>query len=98
MSLDGAQRLPLGVFDGESYPQCVERLVPGDQIIFYTDGITEAANPAGEMFGVDGLDRVLADCRIDAGGLIRAVLAELEQFTGGLAPVDDQTLVVAKVN
>lgn len=96
-SLDGAQRLPLGVTEDESYPECAERFFPGDQIVFYTDGITEAQDSAGDMFGVDGLDRVLAHCREHADDLIRAVVAAVNDFTQGQPAADDRTLVVAKV-
>src|SRR5207302_10913473 len=49
--LDGASGLPLGILAEQEYPEQVQRLQSGDQIIFYTDGITEAHNAAGEMFG-----------------------------------------------
>ena len=46
--------------------QATHLLVPGDQIVFYTDGITEATNPAGEMFGLDRLDEALENCHLVA--------------------------------
>jgi sigma-B regulation protein RsbU (phosphoserine phosphatase) len=95
--LDGIRRLPLGIDDGEDYPQGVQQLVPGDQILFYTDGITEATNGAGEMFGPDRLDAVMANCSVGAGDLLKDVLAAVERFTEGRPADDDRTLLVAKV-
>ena len=64
--------------------------MPGDQIVFYTDGVTEAENPAGEPFGLKRLDEVLANCAVGAGDLLKEVLRELDAFTGGSPPVDDR--------
>jgi sigma-B regulation protein RsbU (phosphoserine phosphatase) len=97
-SLDGASGLPLGVTLAAEYPETVQQLIPGDQIIFYTDGITEAVNPSGWMFGLERLDEVLENCTLTAEGLIRAVLNDLEAFTEGHPPADDRTLLVAKVS
>ena len=88
---------PSDVFADQEYQQATLRLRPGDQIVFYTDGITEAANAAGRMFGAERLDEALENCHLDAQGLIETVLAALKEFTGGVPPSDDQTLVVAKV-
>jgi len=96
-ALAGLDGIPLGIEPDGVYRERSEQLRPGDQIIFYTDGITEATNPAGEMFGVARLDRVLNGCREEASELLNAVLKALEEFTGGKSPVDDQTLLVAKV-
>jgi sigma-B regulation protein RsbU (phosphoserine phosphatase) len=96
-ALDGVGNLPLGLFPGQEYEQATLRLRPGDQIVFYTDGITEARNDAGEMFGPGRLDEALENCHLDAQGLIETVLATLKEFTGDQPPGDDQTVVVAKV-
>src|SRR5205807_111904 len=47
-SLDGVQSLPLGITIDEEYTELTQPLRPGDQVVFYTDGITEAASPTGE--------------------------------------------------
>jgi sigma-B regulation protein RsbU (phosphoserine phosphatase) len=86
------------VFPNQKYQQATLQLRPGDQIIFYTDGITEARNAAGEMFGPGRLDESLENCHLDAQGLIETVLATLKDFTGGQPAEDDQTVVVAKVH
>jgi sigma-B regulation protein RsbU (phosphoserine phosphatase) len=96
--LDGHHGLPLGIDPDESYPEGEWQLVPGDQIVFYTDGVTEAENQAGEPFGLKRLDRVLADCAIGAGDLLREVLRGLHDFTGGAPLADDRTVLVAKIS
>jgi sigma-B regulation protein RsbU (phosphoserine phosphatase) len=97
-SLEGVQGIPLGISLEQKYRDRTELLQPGDQVIFYTDGITEATNPAGEMFGLQRLDAVLQDCREDASDLLGAVLGAVEGFTQGRPPADDRTLLVAKIS
>jgi sigma-B regulation protein RsbU (phosphoserine phosphatase) len=95
--LDQACGLPLGIVPGEHYADAIHQLVPGDQLVLYTDGITEAYDGRGEQFGLARLDKVLENCAVGAGDLLRAVLGELEAFTGGRAAHDDRTLLVAKI-
>jgi sigma-B regulation protein RsbU (phosphoserine phosphatase) len=95
--LDDNSGLPLGIGPDERYPIAPYQLVPGDQLILYTDGITEAYNAAGEMFGLARLDRVLENCATGASDLLRLVLDELEAFTGHQPAHDDRTLLVLKV-
>lgn len=98
-SLDSVGNLPLGVDPEMEYDSTTQTLRPGDQIIFYTDGITEATAPDGRtMFGVDQLDTVLENCHLTADGLIQEVLNAVESFTEGAAASDDRTLLVAKVS
>lgn len=97
-SLDCVGGLPLGLFAGQSYATATRQLIPGDEVVFYTDGITEATDPAGTMFGLDRLDEALENCHLAADGLIREVLSALDRFTAGQPPADDRTMVVAKVS
>jgi len=96
-SLDGVGNPPLGIIADQKYDQITQQLQPGDQIIFYTDGIVEAFNPDREMFGLGRLDEALGNCEIDVAGLIESVLAELDRFTRGRPADDDRTILVAKV-
>jgi sigma-B regulation protein RsbU (phosphoserine phosphatase) len=97
-SLDGVSDLPLGIMPDVQYHEQTYRFVPGDQLVLYTDGITEAHNEQGEMFGISRLDRVLENCAIGASGLLESVLAALNEFTGSQAIHDDRTLLVAKIS
>lgn len=96
--LDDARRLPLGLFDEYTYEDTTLELSPGDQIVFYTDGITEATSPDGKMFGLDRLQAILHECCDDADRLIRAVVDSVDEFTGGQSPGDDRTLLVARIS
>lgn len=96
-SIDGVGNPPLGITPNQTYDQTTQNLTIGDQIIFYTDGITEAFNAQGDMFGLERLDLALANCMIDASGLIGAVLAALSHFTSGHEATDDRTMLVAKI-
>jgi sigma-B regulation protein RsbU (phosphoserine phosphatase) len=98
LSLDGVDGLPLGIFADEDYADVTLVLRPGDQVVFYTDGITEARNPAGELFDLRRLDEVLSGCPHEANDLLEAVLRALEQFTAGRPADDDRTLLVARVS
>jgi sigma-B regulation protein RsbU (phosphoserine phosphatase) len=95
--LDGAAGLPLGIFPGQQYSSRVQALQKGDQIVFYTDGITEAHNPAGQMFGTQRLDHVLENCTLQAQALLDSVLAAVADFAEGHPADDDRTVVVARV-
>jgi serine phosphatase RsbU (regulator of sigma subunit) len=76
----------------------VHQLLPGDQIIFYTDGITEARNPQGEMFRTQRLDQALENCSLEASALLVSVLRCVEEFADGCPADDDRTMIVARVS
>ena len=97
-ALNQADGLPLGVMPNARYEECVQRLQPGDQIIFYTDGIADARNPAGEMFGTRRLDYALENCSLQASALLDAVLQSVDEFAQGCPADDDRTLIVARVS
>lgn len=97
LSLDGGSGLPLGIGSDERYEDAEQQLQPGDQIVFYTDGITEAHDPAGALFGTERLDDALANCSLRAQGLLNAVLESVAAFTKGRPADDDRTIIVARV-
>jgi serine phosphatase RsbU (regulator of sigma subunit) len=75
-------------------------LEPGDAVVLYTDGVTEAMNPAGQFFAQDSLEPVqrLVELygHLSAKDLLEAVLWELKQFIGGAEQHDDITVVTIK--
>jgi sigma-B regulation protein RsbU (phosphoserine phosphatase) len=75
----------------------VLKLQPGDQIFFFTDGITEARTPEGKLFGTERLDHVLENCSLQASALLDSVLRSVEEFANGHQADDDRTLIVARV-
>lgn len=96
-SLEGGQNLPLGIDPDERYRDVTQTFAPGDMIIFYTDGITEARSRSHELLGLERLDQVLLSADGDAHQLLKSVLKAVDQFTDAAAPTDDRTLLVARV-
>lgn len=89
---------PLGLFDEVSYVEWSTTLDPGDMLVFYSDGITEAANGRGELYGTQRLaDLITANASRTAGEFADLVLADVERFAEGTPAGDDITLVILKV-
>lgn len=88
--------LPLGIDGDEIYHDAVARCAPGAMITFYTDGISEARNATGELFGEGRLDAALEPAA-SAQDAVARVRATLSAFTGSKPPGDDQTLIVARL-
>ncbi len=97
VNIDGTRGLPMGIDAGERYPTATVQLSPGDVLLVYTDGLSEARSPTGAFLGADGLSAVLAAARGSAADVLAATLAAVEQFTGGAAPTDDRTLLAVGV-
>lgn len=75
-----------------------EGIAPGQVIAIGTDGIWEARNAQGEMYGKQRLnDNLKHNAHSAAETIVQAVLDDLQQFTQGTMPEDDKTLVVVKV-
>jgi serine phosphatase RsbU (regulator of sigma subunit) len=91
--------LPLGIDDDALYHQFTLELGPGDLVIFYTDALTEAADPSGRLLGEEGL---LATVRslppAEPGAFGRALLAAVEAHREHRPPDDDATLLVLHHN
>ena len=87
---------PLGLFDEFTPTQEVVCLDPGDTIVLYTDGVTEAMNDTREMFGVAGLDAALLGCSGEPDCVVDSVHNALFKHTGRRARDDDQTLVALR--
>jgi sigma-B regulation protein RsbU (phosphoserine phosphatase) len=90
--------MPLGIDSDELYTDGHETLLPGDAVVLYTDGITEARRPgSAELFGLYRLDAVLDECACDPESIIRRTLLSVEAFTKDAPMSDDITILVAKV-
>jgi phosphoserine phosphatase RsbU/P len=93
----GSHGLPLALFPGKPYGSSKLVLKPGDLVCLYTDGVTEANNPAGEEFGMPKLKEFLAQQVNKAAPDIEAGLARvLEEHAQGEPFADDRTLVMVK--
>ncbi len=74
----------------------VRRLMPGDTLLMFSDGVTETFNPQGQLWNTDGLLKGLARHQgICGSDLLRAIDDENILFANGETPADDRTTVVA---
>lgn len=93
--------LGLGLTNGELFRDSTDetmiKLIDGDVCVFYTDGITEARNAAGEEYGYERILQVVSSNRHQTADYIKTtLLQEVKNHTGNLSYEDDMTLVVAK--
>jgi len=90
--------LILGILAAAPYEQKTCRLEPGDLVVLFSDGVTEACRPdVDEEFGEERLAQILAELNDGpAQAIIETVNRRLQEFTGGAPPADDITLVIAK--
>jgi sigma-B regulation protein RsbU (phosphoserine phosphatase) len=88
--------LVLGFIPGEEFRSGTMQLNPGDTLVLYTDGVTEAMNLDHELFGADAIERTLAQTAHPAGSeaILNAVLDGMYGFVGGAKQSDDITMLV----
>src|SRR5206468_10028919 len=101
ISTNGAMRclettgVPLGLLPDVTFPTSETELEPGDKVVIYSDGISEARGPASDFYGVERLRRVVklnASCNWEQ--LHDAILDDVRAFTQDTPQADDITLVV----
>ena len=91
-------RFPLGIIEDCSYEERCVPLNSGDVVILYTDGVVEAVNSVGEMYGFERfLETVGSGRHLSADALLERLLEDASRFAGGAEQHDDITVVVAKV-
>ena len=89
--------IPLGMFRDTRYHEYYLTMEPGDVLMLYTDGATEAQNPEGEEFGRERLAKtVQLNRQLGARELITAAHAEVLEWTDGHGATDDVTFFVIK--
>jgi serine phosphatase RsbU (regulator of sigma subunit) len=89
---DAIVGLPLAVLD-RPYEQMVFPLQPGDTLILYTDGVTEARNPENDLYGPERLRAAVQAAPEDIGALGAAILADVQRFAAERPQADDITIV-----
>lgn len=90
--------LPLDVFPDTEYSQFAIRMAPGDRLLVYTDGITEASNAEGERFGIARLKNVLEkNVSAPLSALKSKVLEALSMHTNNGSIQDDVTLITMEI-
>jgi phosphoserine phosphatase RsbU/P len=93
-----ATGLPLGLFEEADYEELSFQAKPGDVFVFFCDGILDAANRAGDLFGRERLQSVVTEnCQASADELVKAIFQAVSDHTAGADAFDDQTVVVLRV-
>jgi len=94
-ALSGPGGLVLGVMSGARYATHTLQLLPGDRLVLYTDGVTEAFNPAAEAYGTQ---RLIDEVHVHGGGtpaaLVERICQSITTFAGNAPQSDDITLTV----
>ncbi len=99
---DGVRRLeadgmPVGLFDFAPYASSRCQLKPGDTIVMYSDGVTEAQSVSGGEFGEERLVQVVEQCHgVPAGDLLARIIDAVQQFAQGAEQYDDVTALVVR--
>jgi len=88
---------PVGVAPDVDYGQTQHRLAEGDIMYVFTDGVTEAMDAEGQLYGEERLKKALTDAERTASGAMDAVLADVDRHVAGAPPSDDLTCVCFQV-
>jgi sigma-B regulation protein RsbU (phosphoserine phosphatase) len=93
-----ATGLPAGLFDEAEYDEFTFNAKPDDMFVFFSDGILDARNRDGEMFGRTGVERVVASCTAQSPEcVVNSLFQAVEEHAAGEDTFDDQTVVAIKV-
>jgi len=89
---------PVGMFPDWPYVEDAVQLSPGDLVLAYTDGLTEAENPAGEEWGVEGLRRATVEYDAEhTDEIANAIFQAMDKFSRG-RQTDDATIILLRVS
>ena len=93
-----ATGIPVGIMPDQIYPEETIQLSSGDFLVLYTDGVIEARNESGSMFGIERLKQLVAEHdALSAHELFVKIEAGIRDFIGQAPPFDDLTLMVLRV-
>jgi len=97
ITLGEGDQIPLGVLRDYEYHNNEIRLEPGDLLVLYTDGLTEARNGHEQMFGIDRLRQLIAEGAASPSALCAEVITAVTEHQGSAIGADDQTLIVLSI-
>jgi sigma-B regulation protein RsbU (phosphoserine phosphatase) len=90
--------LPLGLFDDADYDEFSFKAKPGEMFVFFSDGILDARNKAGDMFGRHRVEEIVAHCaEVSADCVVQSLFKAVTEHAAGVETFDDQTVVAIKV-
>ncbi len=85
--------LPIGVVEGIPYEVARRTLEPGETVVIYTDGVSEAMNPASDLFGTDHLRQFISKNTSNPTELGKLILKDVKRHAAGRYQNDDITLM-----
>ena len=87
----------LGILPGIQYTEHSKQIDPGDTVVIYSDGVSEATDPEENEFGEERLMELIKEYRRQSPEeLIKTIISKVEEFASGAPAADDFTLVVAR--
>ena len=93
-----ATGLPLGLFDDAEYDEFTFQAEPDDVFVFFSDGILDATNKAGDLFGRTRLEKIIAECaESSAESMVKSIFKAAAEHASGVETFDDETVVAIKV-
>ena len=93
-----ATGLPLGLFDEAEYDEFEFRMKPGDMFVMFSDGILDARNRKGELFGRGRVEKIVAECaHKSADCVVNSLFEAVAEHSAGVETFDDQTVVAIRV-
>ena len=89
--------LPLGLFDEADYDEFKFRMKPGDMFVFFSDGILDARNRKGELFGRSRVEQIVSECSgKSANCVVDSLFKAAAEHSAGVETFDDQTVVAIR--
>jgi sigma-B regulation protein RsbU (phosphoserine phosphatase) len=93
-----ATGLPLGLFDDAEYDEFTFQAEPEDLFVFFSDGILDATNRAGDLFGRTRLEKIISDgADNSADSIVKSVFKAVAEHAAGVETFDDETVVAIRV-
>jgi phosphoserine phosphatase RsbU/P len=92
-----ATGLPLGLFDDAEYDEFSFPAEPGDLFVFFSDGILDATNHAGDVFGRRRVEEIVRCSLTSAESIVESIFAAVAAFSEGVETFDDQTVLAIRV-
>jgi len=93
-----ATGLPLGLFEDADYDEFSFQAKPGDMFVFFSDGILDARNKAGDLFGRHKAEAIVAQCaNVSADCVVKSLFKAVAEHAAGEETFDDQTVVAFRV-
>lgn len=93
-----ATGLPLGLFDEAEYDEFHFRMKPGDLFVFFSDGMLDARNRKGDLFGRGRIEKIIAEnASSTAQEVVDSIFKAVADHSAGVETFDDQTVVAIRV-